>query len=80
MIQNRVIQAFEEEMAQASVPGYQSRYDDLDGDDVIAMPGSFSGSPQIQPAEKPRGPHTAPPRRTQAEPVRGNSFGEGIFE
>jgi stage V sporulation protein G len=80
MIQNRVIQAFEEEVTQASSPGYRSRYDDFDSEDAVAAPGSFGGSPQIQPAEKPRGPHTAPPRRVQTEQARGNAFGEGIFE
>ena len=81
MIQNRVIEAFEEEMTQASLPGYTSRYDDFDHDETIALPSSVMDRAHVQPAEKPRGPHTAPSRRSQpSDQPRGRRFGEGIFE
>ena len=81
MIQNRVIEAFEEEMTQSSLPGYTSRYEDFDHEVVVAVPSSTVEPMQIQPAEKPRGPHTAPSQRSHSsERPRGGGFGEGIFE
>ncbi|MBN1911680.1 MAG: SpoVG family protein [Pirellulales bacterium] len=87
MIQNRVIEAFEEEKTQAMQPGYVSSYDDFD-EETTAAPSSTVEATQIQPAEKPQGPHTAPAARqpqraeqTQQSKHSGSGgFGEGIFD
>jgi stage V sporulation protein G len=75
MIQQRVIDAYEEEQSRAQVPGYVSTYDDFE-----SMPETSSGGEltQIQGAQKPRGPHTPPSR--QRRPAVANDFGEGIFD
>ncbi len=88
MIQQRVIQAYQEELARSQQPGYVPTYDDFDDDTPWA-------SPQISPAvtdghpapgaERPRGPHrppSAPPQRGQrlGETRVSDSFGAGIFE
>ena len=74
MIQQRVIQAFEEERARSKLPGYVPTYEDLDDDSTWTPPASAE-TPKIQAAETPRGPHhppTAPqrhhsPRRNAGE-------------
>ena len=79
MIQQRVIQAFEEEKARARMPGYVSSYDDFDSDE--GGPPNRSAAlapPQFQRAEKPHGPHKAG-SRSQAGRSH-NGFGAGIFE
>jgi len=79
-IQDRVIAAFEEERTRAQLPGYKSSYDDFD-EDYIAAPPPAAQPKQIQPAEQPRGPHTAPARRSQpAENAKNTAFGEGVFD
>jgi len=79
MIQNKVIEAFEEEMASARQPGYISRYDDF-GDEETATRPAVEAT-QIQQAEKPRGPHTPPARRpAPSDDAAGSGFGEGVFE
>jgi len=80
MIQDRVIKAFEEEKSQSQIPGYVSRYDEF-GDEHAAARASAVETTQIQPAEKPRGPHMSPSRRassTDGSATKG--FGEGVFE
>jgi stage V sporulation protein G len=79
MIQNRVIEAFEEEKANANQPGYISRYDDFDEEPTPVRSGVVET--QIQQAEKPRGPHTPPSRRSaSSDEASSTGFGEGIFE
>jgi stage V sporulation protein G len=79
MIQNKVIEAFEEEMSCAKQPGYISRYDDFGEEQPAARPAVEAT--QIQQAEKPRGPHTPPARRpASTDDAAGNNFGEGVFE
>ncbi|MCR4414171.1 MAG: septation protein SpoVG family protein [Thermoguttaceae bacterium] len=87
MIQNRVIAAFEEEKARAKLPGYVSSYDDFDGGDEYDLPGEKpSAAPppvqpsQVQPAEKPRGPHRPPSRSHRGADRPRTEFGAGIFE
>jgi stage V sporulation protein G len=89
MIQRRVIQAFAEEKSRAKMPGYvPPSFDDFDAGEegAVETPAepkrvSATEAPQIQPAEKPRGPH-----RPAARPVtnvpreRQDSFGAGILE
>ncbi|MBN1394487.1 MAG: SpoVG family protein [Pirellulales bacterium] len=76
MIQQRVIRAFEEEKANAKMPGYVSSYDDFDADDY-APP-----TTRIQPAEKPRGPHKTPAEKPQTATaaLHNKDFGAGIFD
>jgi len=81
MIQQRVIQAFEEEKARSKLPGYVPSYDDfdvVDGGPAARQP-SLS-SPQIQGAEKPRGPHRPPSAHPQPARSAEDGFGAGIFE
>ena len=63
MIQQRVIQAFEEEKARSKLPGYVPSYEDFEPE-TIAPPAASRPTPtvttQIQGAEKPRGPHKIP--------------------
>ncbi|NUQ66637.1 MAG: septation protein SpoVG family protein [Pirellulales bacterium] len=83
MIQQRVIEAFEEEKDRAKLPGYVSRYDELDHEDVedLREPQRAIEPAQFQPAEKPRGPHKAPAQRPQhAEKSRNGGFGAGVFD
>jgi stage V sporulation protein G len=87
MIQQRVIQAYEEEKARAKLPGYVPTYDDFDEDSTWAPPPAMTASldePKVQGAEKPRGPHrppTAPQRGPRPGDARvSDSFGAGIFE
>ena len=80
MIQTRVIEAFEDEKAQAKLPGYISRYEDFEEEPTPVRSGVIEAT-QIQQAEKPRGPHTPPSRRTAAsDGASAGGFGEGIFE
>ncbi len=87
MIQQRVIQAYQEELARSQQPGYVPTYQDLDDDPTWAPPQAASTSaegPRMQTAEKPRGPHhppTAPQRNSRPADRRVNDgFGAGIFE
>ncbi len=92
MIQNRVIQAFEEEKARSKLPGYVPSYEDFDGETTVSA-ATAQRTPavttQIQGAEKPHGPHKIPPHKPQPQQVSGghahdghavNGFGAGIFE
>ncbi len=81
MIQERVIKAFKEEKARSSVPGYVSRYDDLDASDVEIPTQSSQISPtQVQGAEKPHGPHRLPSSDTHVKGHINGDFGAGIFD
>ena len=77
MIQQRVIQAFEEEKANSKLPGYVPSYEDFDGDGFAA-----TATTRIQGAEKPHGPHKAPAEKSQPAPASSASrdFGAGIFD
>ena len=85
MIQNRVIEAFEEEKERAGLPGYISTYDDFDSD--VGFPQqetptpTTSGPAEVPQVEKPHGPHKAPARQPQS-PSRPHrrEFGAGIFD
>ena len=83
LIQQRVIQAFEEEKARAKLPGYTPSYDDFDPEDM-GPPLSRSAATvlptQVQGAEKPRGPHKAPVQQPQSHRPISRGFGAGIFE
>jgi len=87
MIQSRVIAAFEDERTQAELPGYMPSYDDFDSnEDAAPAPApqeepSRPSSTQVQPPEKPRGPHKTPSRQpqTRSRPQGGN-FGAGVFD
>jgi stage V sporulation protein G len=89
LIQQRVIEAFQEEKSRAKLPGYVPSYDDFDQEETPAWAPSLPPPPappprpavestQIQGAEKPRGPHKVP----VAQPQEGHKhgFGAGIFE
>ena len=73
MIQQRVIQAYEEEKARSKLPGYVPSYEDFDDDPAWAPPQAASAlaePPKVQAAEKPRGPHQ-PPTAPQRGPRPG---------
>lgn len=82
MIQQRVIKAFEEEKAQAKLPGYVPSYDDFEPE-VVAQPRAGTTT-QIQGAEKPRGPHKMPSQQQSASrpatQSTSNGFGAGVFD
>jgi stage V sporulation protein G len=84
MIQNRVIEAFEKEKHRAKLPGYVPTYDDFDEEQAMAEAGEHRSAgvrtPQVQPAEKPHGPHRPPARQPRAAERTKNEFGAGIFE
>ena len=85
LIQARVIAAFEEEKSRAKLPDYVPSYDDFD-EDTIAEPrdktraAETAQTAQIQPAEKPHGPHRAPSQPARAGDHPKGDFGAGIFE
>jgi stage V sporulation protein G len=93
IIQQRVIAAYEEEIARSQQPGYVPSYDDMD-DDGWAPPaqahaapygqsrgGTDIDTPKIEGPGKPRGPHRSPsaPQRRGSTPIN-DSFGAGIFD
>lgn len=84
MIQNHVIEAFEEERTRAELPGYVSTYDDYDpedddtGGDQPQGPGVEPA--QVQGAEKPHGPHRPPSHESRSSGDEGGQFGAGIFD
>ena len=76
MIQERVIAAFKEERARASLPGYVPTYSDMDGGDVeIPARTAQVSQAQVQGAEKPQGPHKVPSRDTHAKGHINGDFG-----
>jgi stage V sporulation protein G len=62
MIQEKVIQAFREELEQAKLPGYVSRYDDPDEECAApqAMPARRGGEGKEQRRAEPPPPHVRP--------------------
>lgn len=85
MIQSRVIEAFEQEKARATQPGYVSTYDDFDEEQTMAevredRTAAAIEPARVQPAEKPRGPHHPPTPVPQAAHRPSNEFGAGIFD
>jgi stage V sporulation protein G len=81
MIQERVIAAFKEEKARATMPGYIPSYDDLDAGDVtIPHRSGQIAQAHAQGAEKPHGPHTPPSRDAHAKGHMNGDFGAGIFD
>jgi stage V sporulation protein G len=80
MIQQRVIQAFEDERARAKLPGYVPSYSDFEPEEVRPSARSTIVAPsQLQGAERPHGPHKAASRQSSASRPH-NGFGSGIFE
>lgn len=85
MIQSRVIKAYEEEKTRSRLPGYvPPKYDDfdIDVDEPAARTERTSAveTPQVQGAEKPRGPHRFPARQAATHERPKDAFGAGIFE
>jgi stage V sporulation protein G len=90
MIQEKVIQAFEEEKARAKLPGYAPSYEDYDSGEFEATSRTVHTA-QFQGAERPQGPHHVPAHqnaRGVEKPMNGHhldksgsgSFGAGVFE
>lgn len=78
MIQQRVIQAFEEEKARSKMPGYVPSYDDFEPEEMGTP--SRQATVQVQGAEKPRGPHRPHATQPQMNRRTNGGFGAGIFE
>ena len=79
MIQQRVIQAFEEEKARSKLPGYVPSYDDFEPELPPPRPAA-AATTQFQGAEKPRGPHKPPVPQPHIGKSDTAGFGAGIFE
>jgi stage V sporulation protein G len=84
MIQERVIRAFAEEKERSRMPGYVPSYDDFE-EELPAAPPPAEKAPAVEPtqvqgAEKPRGPHKAPPHPSRAQRPAEDTFGAGIFD
>lgn len=86
-IQQHVIRAFEDEKARSKLPGYVPSYDDFDQEDFTAEPVEDRSAlvpesmPQMQPAEKPRGPHKPPVHQpTSGDRPKNGGFGAGILD
>ncbi len=94
MIQKKVLAAFEDELSRSKLPGYVPSYTDFDEteeEDYITPdrettaqtpPSPQEELPQVQPPEKPHGPHRIPAQQPHSQPTppqQGN-FGAGIFE
>jgi hypothetical protein len=87
-----VIRAFEDEKRRSQEPGYVSSYDDFDGGDDDDSSRENTPRPtevrpkQVQTAEAPRGPHTAPARQPESKPSdhghrpHSQNFGAGILD
>ena len=87
MIQKHVIKAFEEEKARSKLPGYVPSYDDFEQEEITAEAGEErqatpGPTTQVQPPEKPRGPHKPPQRQTfpSERPRNNEGFGAGILD
>ena len=93
VIQTRVIRAYMDERARSKLPGYVPQsYDVFDAGEeglssrpvapapAVAAVASTSETAQIQPPERPQGPHRAPVRAPQdATRPKSSAFGEGIL-
>ena len=94
MIQEKVIQAYQEEKARSKLPGYAPSYEDYDvGDfDASARSGTAPAvhTAQFQGAERPQGPHRVPanhsynhsekPSNGHLETPANGNFGAGCFQ
>jgi stage V sporulation protein G len=80
MIQQRVIQAFEEEKARSKLPGYVPSYDDFEPSELSSPRTNGAMMTQFQGAEKPRGPHKPPLPQPHIGKSDTAGFGAGIFE
>jgi stage V sporulation protein G len=94
MIQERVIDEYEEELDRAQMPGYVSRYDEEYGDDEgeyfdtrdtrADSRETLSTRTQIEPAEPTPPPPHQPPRNVSTSPAqderRNDTFGAGVFD
>lgn len=91
MIQEKVIAAFEDEKTKAKMPGYVSRYDDIDVDEgavgpphrVPARDTSSTPSPPEaanSPHGQPPGPHKTADRPGHHGGPKKTDFGAGVFE
>lgn len=82
LIQQRVIQAFEDEKARSKLPGYMPSYDDFEPEVVVPVTQKHSTatSTQIEGPEKPRGPHKTPSHETRSGQSVGTRFGAGVFD
>jgi len=87
LIQRRVIEAFEAEKSRASLPGYVPTYDDFHEEETVAEVRDDRrpavAPTQVQPAEKPRGPHRLPSHANQPGPTPERpktEFGAGVFD
>ena len=85
MIQQRVIQAYEEEKARSKLPGYVPSYEDFDDDAAWPPPPAApfrrgAEGPGGREAPRPAPPPTAPQRARPGETRVNDSFGAGIFE
>ncbi len=85
MIQEHVIKAFEGEKARAKLPDYKPSYDDFDQEEMVAEaneePRPATEPTQVQPPEKPHGPHKAPSRQPHAsDRPKTDGFGAGVFD
>ena len=66
MIQQRVIQAFEDEKVRSKMPGYVPTYDDFEPEEV-GSPSRSGAITQVQGAERPRGPHKSHAAQPQSQ-------------
>jgi stage V sporulation protein G len=88
MIQQRVIQAFEEEKARSRMPGYTPSYDDFGEEAAVWTSAPVAGPARaasvepmhVEGAEKPHGPHQRPASGQPRPPRSNDGFGAGIFE
>ncbi len=96
MIQQHVVEAYQEEVQMAAEPGYRSRYDDFfdageegGNDEYAAGPQppaapSESSRTHIESAEpEPRGPHSGPAKTSPPSTPsqrKKKNFGDGVFE
>jgi stage V sporulation protein G len=75
MIQQRVIDAYDEEKARAKLPGYVPSYDDFDSEDA----GVEMGAERTVSRGGPPAPHRGPARSPHAVDRPKTDFGSGIF-
>ena len=84
MIQQRVIEAFEEEKRRSVEPGYVCSYDDFEQEaafrkDPAQQPAYTGTGIGIQGAEQPRGPHTRHGDKSETQQTIA-AFGKGVFD
>ena len=83
MIQNRVIAEYRSERERSLQPGYVSRYDDFydfeDAEAASASSDELETKSRVEPAQRPRGPHTPPAKHQTSGNDADDSFGAGIL-